>query len=373
MTVRNVLVVGGGFTGLTAAIALAQRGVTATVAERVPQWLPVGHGITVQGNALKVFREIGVLDRMLERGQGFSTLALCHADGHVLELLDTPHTGGEDLPSTMGALRPDLHAALVERAAEVGVRLRMGTELLSFEDHGDSVSTLLSDGSTESWDVVIAADGIKSSTRPKLGIPEDRAPSGMGIWRVVTARAPEMSPSAVYYHGPQYKAGYTVISDTQCYAYVLTDPERPENGLSDAAEMRRLLEGYHGAFDRIRESISEDDYLNFQPIEWLFVEGPWHRGRVIAIGDAVHACPPLIAQGAAQCVEDARLLAEYLTAADTDLESQFRAFEARRKPRVRGVVDASMQLVDWELHPDTPGADPGALMGSSLAALTVAA
>jgi len=138
--------------------------------------------------------------------------------------------------------------------------------------------------------------------------------------------------------------------------------------LSDANEMKRLLEGYHGAFDFIRDNISDDDFMNFQPIEWLMVEGSWHRGRVIAVGDAVHACPPLVAQGAAQCAEDAFLLADYITR-EGDIEALLQQFEARRKPRVQLVVDSSLQLVEWELHPETPGAEPAALIASTLAQL----
>jgi 2-polyprenyl-6-methoxyphenol hydroxylase-like FAD-dependent oxidoreductase len=132
--------------------------------------------------------------------------------------------------------------------------------------------------------------------------------------------------------------------------------------------MRRLLDGYGGDVPFIRDHITDETFLNFQPIEWLYVDGPWHKGRVIAIGDAVHACPPLIAQGAAQCAEDALLLADYLTR-DGDIETLFTEYEARRKPRVKLVVDASLQLVDWELHPETPGADPGGVMLRSLQAL----
>lgn len=368
MTVNSVLVVGGGVTGTVAGLALAQRGVRVTLVERTSQWQGVGHGITVQGNALKIFREIGALERMLERAQPFTEIKFFDADGTLLNTVTTPRTGGADLPPTMGALRSDLQSVLVDMIGAAGVDLRLGLEMDAFETVDDHVDVRFSDGSTGTYDLVIAADGIKSKTRAMLGMPEDRRPSGMGIWRVVTARKPHMTTSGLFYNGPQYKAGYTPISDELCYAYVLTDPVRQENGLSDADEMKRLLEGYHGDFDFIRDNISDGDVLNFQPIEWLLVKGPWHRGRVVAIGDAVHACPPLIAQGAAQCAEDAWLLADYLTR-DGDIDDLLTDFEERRKPRVQLVVDASLQLVDWELHPDTPGANPAQLMGQSLAAL----
>jgi 2-polyprenyl-6-methoxyphenol hydroxylase-like FAD-dependent oxidoreductase len=131
------------------------------------------------------------------------------------------------------------------------------------------------------------------------------------------------------------------------------------------------MANFHGEFDFLRESITADTFLNFQEIEWIFVEEPWHVGRVIALGEAVHAVPPLIAQGAAQCLEDSLLLADYVTRAG-DLDILLTEFERRRKDRIRGVVDASLQLAQWEQHPGTPGADPGRVMHDALAALVAA-
>ena len=368
MPVESVLVVGGGITGCVAAIALARRGVEVTLVERSPKWYGVGHGITVQGNALKVFREIGALGPILAKGHAFDRVRLRAADGADLTTITVAKTGGPDLPATMGALRSDVQDQLVAMIRGLGVEVRLGTSLVGFQSVDSHVEAELSDGRVENYDVVVAADGIKSATRALMGIPEDRRPTGMGIWRAVVPRTPEMAISGLYYHGSEYKVGFTPISGDLCYAYVLTKPERPGNGLSDAEVMRGLLQGYGGDVPFIRDHITEDTHLNFQPIEWLLVEGPWHRGRVIAIGDAVHACPPLIAQGAAQCAEDALLLADYLTR-DGDVEELLTAYEARRKPRVKLVVEASLQLVDWEIHPDTPGADPGGVLARSLQAL----
>jgi 2-polyprenyl-6-methoxyphenol hydroxylase-like FAD-dependent oxidoreductase len=370
MSVKNVLIVGGGISGTVTAIALAQKGVRVTLIEISPRWHGVGHGITVQGNAMKAFRRIGALDRILKNAHPFSELRLCHADGHLISTVDTPRTGGPDLPPTMGALRSDLQTVLVDMIHELGIEVRLGTELDAFENTPDGVTATLSDGTIESYDLVVGADGIKSKTRALLNITHSKKPTGLGIWRIVTARTPEMDCASVYHHGPEYKAGYTPISKDLCYAYVLTDPVRPDNGLTDAQEVKRLLAGYHGDFDFIRENISATDLMSFQPIEWLFVDDqPWHVGRVIAIGDAVHACPPLIAQGAAQCCEDAVLLADYVTS-DGELTELLEDYEQRRKARVRVVVDASLQLAEWELHPEQDGIDTAGLMSGALNALT---
>jgi len=374
MSVRNVLIVGGGFTGLTTAIALAQRDVRVTLVDKAQAWARVGHGLTIQGNALRVFSQIGVIDEVLAVGQPEEGLKLALANGHVLAEMHTPRTGGDDLPPTIGALRPDLHEILVAKAEELGVEIRLGVELASFESHDDSATSVLTDGTTESWDLIVIADGIKSQNRAKLGITEDRAPSGLGIWRAVTTRRPDMIGGIAFpteNDGGAYKVGYTPVSPTHCYVFVLCHPDRPDNGLEDWQEVRRLMENFHGEFDELRESIGPDTFLNHQEIEWIFVEGPWHSGRVAALGEAVHAVPPLIAQGAALCVEDALLFAEYVTG-EGDLQQQLSDFHDRRIPRIKGVVDASMLLAKWEQNPGTPDAEPERVMNDALLALVPA-
>jgi 2-polyprenyl-6-methoxyphenol hydroxylase-like FAD-dependent oxidoreductase len=369
MTVKNVLVVGGGITGTVAAVALAQKGVKVTLAEIAPQWYGVGHGITLQGNALRSFKNIGALDRILEKAHGFDDISMYHASGNLLQRMPVAKTGGEDLFGTMGALRSDVQTVLVDMIHELGVEVRLGTSLEDYENLGDQVEVTFNNGSKEKFDLVIAADGIKSKTREKVGITHKKKSSGLGIWRVVTRRTPEMDCSAVFFGGPEYKAGYTPISKDLCYAFVLTKPVRPDNGLSDVDEMKRLMSGYHGPFDYIRENLSEADYGNFQEIEWIYVnDEPWHDGRIIVIGDAVHACPPTIAQGGALCSEDAWVIAD-MVSQPGDIEEILAAYTARRLPRLSVVVDATLQLVEWEIHPDTEGANPGMLMGKSLAQL----
>ncbi|MFJ9391329.1 FAD-dependent monooxygenase [Nocardioides sp. NPDC101246] len=373
MSMQRVLVVGAGFTGLTAAIALGRTGVQVHVIDRVKEWAPVGHGLTIQGNALKVFKDLGIYDDLIRRAcpeDNGVTLRL--SNGDLLMHINTPRTGGEDLPPTIGTLRPHLHELLVAKAEEHGVTFQLGTELLDFENRGETAAATLSDGTQEEWDLVIVAEGIRSKTRAKLGISEEQASSGLGIWRGLAARTPEMDGEIFFptsHDGGAYKAGYTPISDDQCYFFVLCPPIRPENGLEDWQEVRRLLEPFHGSFDLLRDTIVEDTFLNFQEIEWIFVDGPWHQGRVLALGEVVHAVPPLIAQGAAQCVEDSLVLAEHITQ-EGDLEEQLKAFYERRLPRVKGVVDASMQLARWEQNPGSSQGRDGEVLNAALLALT---
>ena len=200
-----------------------------------------------------------------------------------------------------------------------------------------------------------------------IGIEDEPHQVGMGIWRTVATRPAEMDCSELYYGGPKYKAGYTPISDDLCYAFLLEENlDRSFVGEGpNGALLKERGQGYGGIWGQVRDSLADDAVVNYQWIEAICVDSPWYRGRTIIIGDAAHACPPLIAQGAAMCAEDAVVLAEMLTSGDK-VEDVLPAFMERRFPRVKMVLDNSLTLAEWEIHPETPGADPGRIMGQTL-------
>jgi 2-polyprenyl-6-methoxyphenol hydroxylase-like FAD-dependent oxidoreductase len=374
VSVSSALVVGGGITGSVLSLALASRGVRVDLVEISPVWHGVGHGITVQGNALAALAKVGVLDEVLKRGVPFDQLRMRQADGSLIAEVPTPRTGGPGLPATLGALRSDLQAVLCERVYAAGVNVRLGLTARALAQDARQAYAEFSDGTAGRYDLVVGADGIKSAVRALLGITTTPQPSGMSIWRVVADRPAEMECAEVYYGGPRYKAGYSPISADKCYAYILdTDGTLRDFGDQPAWElMYKRSAGYGGTWGTIRETIGPDSDVSHTRIEWLLVDDPWYRGRIIVIGDAAHACPPLIAQGAAMCAEDAVVLAEIVTG-DRPLEVALPAFMSRRMPRVELVVRNSMRLVRWEmgLEPHTE-ADVARTMNSTLSFLAAA-
>lgn len=359
--VNTVLVVGGGTSGNALTLLLRRAGVDVDLVEIDAGWNVRGSGITLQGNALRVLREIGVWDEVREHGFGFNTVGLAAPDGTVLHVAEDFRTGGPDLPATLGMRRPVLQRILTDavRASGAGVRLGCTVKSLAHDDAG--VEVAFTDGTTGRYDLVVAADGRRSATRAMIGIADKPESLGMGIWRTPAPRPASVERTDLTYGGPCYIAGYCPTSDDTIYAY-LVEPSRDRESLEHvdrAAEMRRLAAGYGGAWVEIRETIVDPTLVNYTIFDWMLVEEPWHRGRVVLVGDAAHCCPPTLAQGAAMALEDTMVLAELLTTRDTLDDTLLAEYHGRRISRVRPVVEGSVQLCRWLLDgvrdADVPG------------------
>jgi 2-polyprenyl-6-methoxyphenol hydroxylase-like FAD-dependent oxidoreductase len=369
--VNHVLVVGGGVAGSATAILLAEAGVSVDLVEIKPDVTALGSGITLQGNALRILRQLGVLDACLAEGYPTEKVIVRAPDpaASVLAEMQNVKSGGPDLPATMGMYRPTLARILMDRAASAGVKARFNTTVNALHQDDAGVEAHFSDGSTGRYDVVIGADGVRSWTRRLLEVPLETTSVGMGIWRVFAPRPAEVTSSELFYGGPCYIAGYTPTSETSLYAYLVEDAQdrstlTPEEQVE---VMRGLAEAYHGPWDTIRESIADPEKINYTWFETHLLDAPWARGRVVLIGDAVHTCPPTIAQGGALALEDAAVLAELLTTTAAVDDELWARLTARRYDRVKTVVDASLQLAQWQL--DRVQGDVPGLMGS-IAALT---
>lgn len=360
--VRSVLVIGAGLAGTACAIRLAQAGVQVDLIDKQPDVSALGSGITLQGNALRSFRELGIWEQVRAKGFTYESVGLRAPDpnGTLITELQEIRTGGPDLPATAGMYRPDLAQILVDRAVDTGVKIRFGTTATALAQDDDGVDVTFADGSTGRYDLVIGADGVRSWTRAAVGIEVDTTPTGMGIWRVFAPRPSSVTRTDLYYGGPSYIAGYCPTGEDTLYAYIV---EKAQDRFSTTPEeklaiIRELAQAYHGPWDEIRESLTDPSRVNYTWFETHVVPAPWNRGRVVVIGDAAHVCPPTLAQGGAQALEDALVLTELLLDRDAVADELWTAFMNRRLARAQAVVDASLQLGQWLLdgeRGDVPG------------------
>ncbi|MGW7568863.1 FAD-dependent oxidoreductase [Streptomyces tendae] len=368
---RKVLVIGGGAAGSAVTILLRRAGLTVDLVEAKDDWnATAGSGITLQGNALRVLRELGVWEQVEASGFGFGSVGITAPDGTVLHAQDDLRTGGEDLPATVGMQRPRLQQILIDAVRAGGATVRLGTTAEILDQDTDGLSVRLSDGTEHRYDLVVAADGLGSRTRAAIGIADKPEPTGMAIWRIAAPRPAGVVRTDLAYGGPAYIAGYCPTSETTLYAYVV-EANRDRASIppeSYAEEMRRLASSYGGHWPEITEHITDPAKVNYTWFDRLLVEGSWHRGRVVLVGDAAHCCPPTLAQGAALSLEDAWVLAQMLTGADEWDDVLFQAYHERRIARVRPVVEASVRIGQWQLD-GVRDADVPGLMGRTMTML----
>jgi 2-polyprenyl-6-methoxyphenol hydroxylase-like FAD-dependent oxidoreductase len=360
--VSNVLVAGAGLAGTATAIGLAAAGVAVDVIDIKPEITAVGSGITMQGNGLRELHRLGVWEDVLAAGYPFNSLGLRAPDpaGTLLAEIPDARTGGPDLPATVGLPRPALARIMADRAVATGAKLRLGTCVSSLSQDDGGVDVVFSDGSAGRYDLVVGADGIRSATRRMIGISDEPRSTGMGIFRVFGPRPASVTRTDLYYGGPCYIAGYCPTGEDTLYAYVVEDAQ-DRSALTPAerlAAMRALAGSYHGPWDDILPTLTDPATVSYTLFESLVVPAPWNRGRVVLIGDAAHACPPTLAQGGAQALEDATVLTELLLSCDSLDDALWAAFTARRFDRAKTVVEASCQLGQWQLdheQGDVPG------------------
>ena len=349
MITPKVLIIGGGIGGLTAAIALRARGAAVDLIERDPTWSVYGVGIIQQSNVVRAMAQLGLLDDYLNAGFGFDHVDIFIPSGQHVARAPSPKLV-PGYPANIGIGRRALHKVLGDRAIGAGAKVRLGVTAEALEDDGQGVFVRFSDGLSDRYDVVIGANGLYSSTRSMIFPDRGLEPSftGQAVWRYNFER-PEDVQTLHAYDGP-VGVGLVPLSASLMYMYVTTpepgNPRYPQAGLAKA--MRGKLAWAPPRIAALAKQITDDEAVVYKPLETLFLEGPWHKGRVVLLGDAVHATTPHLGQGAGMAIEDAIVLAEELTQAETP-EAAFQAFRDRRFERCRYIVQSSLAICRGQL------------------------
>lgn len=363
-----ILIIGAGISGLTAAAALGQRGFEVEVIERRPEIVDDGGvGLTIVGNAMRALDTIGVAHACVAAGLPMSSIALMRADGEQLTDRPLPLTGGEKWPRGTGISRPTFHRILRDAAMKVAT-LRCATTLTDWDDNGDAIVATLSDGTSRRYRLIVAADGIYSSTRRRV-LPECQPkPTGQSVWRAAVTRPASLRYTHLFFGGRHGAVGICPISEEQAYMYIVeaADPTTRRESATLHLQMREQLEGYGDYVSELARELIDPAQVSYRPIEWLLAPKPWGAGRLFIIGDAAHANPPVLAQGAAMGIEDAVVLAEELGASPNDVPAALARTLTRRYDRAAFVVETSCQLAQWEVN-HTPGVDiPGVMRSSAM-------
>jgi 2-polyprenyl-6-methoxyphenol hydroxylase-like FAD-dependent oxidoreductase len=353
----RVLVVGGGIGGLSTAIALRDRDVDVDVVEINPKWDVYGVGIIQPANAIRALDSLGIAEKAVEQGFAMKGSRFHDKDGNVLGEVPALDLLGPKYPPMNGITRPKLHALFQNAVNGSGADVRLG---VTVDSVGDDGSVTFSDGGEDTYDLVVGADGIHSRVR-NLVFPDAPEPeyTGQIVWRYNVPR-PEGLETLDMFVGSNGKAGFVPLSAELMYIlYIEAVPadsvKMPEEEL--AGIFRERLAEFGGPVAELRDrDITDPAKVVVRPVESLLVPKPWHRGRVVLVGDSAHATSPHVGQGGAMAMEDAVVLAEEVTT--RDLDAALGNYADRRYERCREIWEISRQIGVWEIeHTPPPEAD----------------
>jgi FAD-dependent urate hydroxylase len=350
---ERALVIGGGIAGPVAAIALQKAGFSATVCEAHPAGADeVGSWLTLQANGIDALAAVDA--HHLVAGLGFPTrtMRFVNGRGRVLGTM----SNGAPLPDGTGSSmvrRADLYRALRDEATVRGAQVRYRARLVDARPRpGGGVEAVFADGSTEHADVLLGADGIRSTVRRIVdpSAPAARHVPLLNLGEHVPDLPLDLDRPVEEFQmmfGTRMFAGITPTPDGGAVWFANPPhPQEPARGelaaVPDAewrARLTALLADDTGPVaDAVRRAIAATPGpLCAWPTHDLPTVPTWHRGPVAIIGDAAHATAPSAGQGAALALEDAVLIARFLRDAP-DAPTAFTAFEQGRRARVEKVV-----------------------------------
>jgi 2-polyprenyl-6-methoxyphenol hydroxylase-like FAD-dependent oxidoreductase len=364
--VTNALIVGGGFGGMAAALALAARGVAVTLIDIDPDWRVYGAGITITGPTLRAYQRLGMVEDIAREGAVVAGSRMFLFNGMHMRDMDEPPIE-EGLPATGGIMRPVLHRLMQQRVAAAGIPVRLGVTVDTLANREGGVDVMFSDGTAARYDLVIGADSVRSRVR-ELAFPHmgEAVRTGQGCWRVAMAKPPSLERGEMFF-GHRYMVGITRCGEDRIYLWLLTPHEEREERLEGealVAQMKAHLADFAGNAGWVRDTMSAEDWVNYRPLEAKIQPRPWSDGRIVLLGDAVHATTPHLASGAGMAVESALVLAEELARAES-AEDALMAYEERRYERCRDVVETSVSIGAAQLA-GRPGEEIGGIMGAAL-------
>ncbi|MGW0173302.1 FAD-dependent monooxygenase [Rhodococcus sp. NPDC003322] len=351
MNTPDVIVVGGGIGGLSAAFALTRKGLTVRVLERAAAFGEVGAGLQIAPNCTRILDEYGLLDEAKSLGVVPEAMVMRDAvDATELTRLDLV-----DLERRYGfpylvIHRSDLHGMFLRACERAGVELITDAKAVAYENTATGALVRLANGDVHEAGLVIAADGLHSVAR-KLLVEDEPVSSAYVAYRGTVPVAdlgdrPVDLSEVVVYVGPRHHfVHYGLRGGEMLNQVAVFESPKALAGEDDWGTPDELDAAFTAACPEVREGI---------PFMWrdkwwrMFDRDPisnWVHGRIALLGDAAH--PPLqyMAQGAIMAIEDGWVLAEHVArlrdtdpGAAVDWDATLASYNAVRPEHCRRVL-----------------------------------
>lgn len=341
----RIAIVGAGIGGLTAAGALIGDGHEVIVAEQRTAATAIGAGLTLFGNAMGALDAVGLGDCV--RAVSSDEVARLRAgqqtpDGSWLTLMPTAM-----VPSIRSVLRAELHNALLSELPPATVQFGTRAEVSA-----DGSPVVAIDGEEQQFDLVIAADGLRSPARERLGLDRGVHYAGFTAWRGVTS-----SPVAVDAAGETWGAGSlfgSVPLPGGCVYWFATQrcPAGRAAEYEHAAVSERFA-SWHAPIRELLEATPPEAVMRHDIYDLAALPPSFVKARTVLLGDAAHAMTPNLGQGAGQGIEDAATLTLLLRSGHRDLDAALARYSELRRARTKTIWQRS-RLMGRVAHASNP-------------------
>jgi len=346
----EVVVVGGGIAGLSAALFMRREGFKTHVYERAEEILPVGAAISVWSNGVKVMNRLRLGKEMIKRGGRMDRMIYRGHDGKPLVDMDLSPVYNEVGERAYPVARGELQQLLMDTYVAEGGPLTLGRSCVGVEqvDPSDPDSKLVAvfdDGSKSApCDLVLGADGIKSCVRDfVLGCETPIRYHYTNFNGLVPMDAKIGKPNEwIMYVGEGKRASVMPVGGNRFYFFMGAplpeDAPVPARGEAMREELKQIFKGWPEPVQCLLDAIDVNKSLNRIPICDHDPLPKYYRGRAVLLGDAAHATTPTLGQGGCQALEDAEVLSSFLTTTNISVQDALERYSQHRQERVHTMV-----------------------------------
>ncbi|MGD9430808.1 FAD-dependent monooxygenase [Arthrobacter russicus] len=331
----RVAVIGAGIGGLTVAAGLGADGHEVVVYERRDEPGAVGAGLTLFGNAFGALDAIGLGDTV--RRASSDAIARMRAGQRTPSgdwLVSMPSAM---VPTLRSLHRAELHRALVDALPAGSLRLGQSAAVAA---GGEPVVSV--DGAEERFDLVIAADGLRSDARALLGLDRGVRYAGYTAWRGITGSGVDVHGEAGETWGRGRIFGIVPLPDERIYWFATESTAAGQHADDEREAMQERFGDWHSPILTCIDSTPTGAVLRHDIYDLARIPASFAKGRTVLLGDAAHGMTPNLGQGAGQAIEDAATLTLLLRNDEPD--AALSRYDALRRRRTRAIWWQSRQM-----------------------------